>query len=110
MKFLIIIVIVLVIITAAQLMKVYEHSSRLRNKDEADVTEGETKFNAGMLLVFYLALMISSTYLFIVYGARPGLGPSASEHGVEIDYINHSLLFNSNTFICFCNKISPKER
>jgi cytochrome c oxidase subunit 2 len=87
MKFLIIIVIVLVIITAAQLMKVYEHSSRLRNKDEADVTEGETKFNAGMLLVFYLALMISSTYLFIVYGARPGLGPSASEHGVEIDYL-----------------------
>lgn len=85
MKFLIIIVIVLVIITAAQLMKVYEHSSRLRGKDEADVTESETKFNAGMLLMFYLALMISSTYLFIVYGARPGLGPSASEHGLEID-------------------------
>ncbi len=85
MKFLIIIVIVLVIITAAQLMKVYEHSSRLRGKDEADVTDGETKFNAGMLLVFYLALMISSTYLFVVYGARPGLGPSASEHGNSID-------------------------
>lgn len=85
MKFLIIIVIVLVIITAAQLMKVYEHSSNLRGKDEADVTDGETKFNAGMLLVFYLALMISSTYLFVVYGARPGLGPSASEHGVWID-------------------------
>jgi cytochrome c oxidase subunit II len=87
MKFLIIIVIVLVIITAAQLMKVYEHSSNLRNKDEADVTDGETKFNAGMLLLFYVALMVSSTYLFIVYGARPGLGPSASEHGVSIDYL-----------------------
>lgn len=107
MKFLIIIVIVLVIITAAQLMKVYEHSSRLRGKDEADVTDGETKFNAGMLLLFYVALMISSTYLFIVYGARPGLGPAASEHGVDIDnlydinwiillityYITQTLLF-----------------
>lgn len=107
MKFLIIIVIVLVIITAAQLMKIYEHSSRLRGKDEADVTDGETKFNAGMLLLFYIALMIGSTYLFIVYGGRPGLGPSASEHGVEIDnlydinwiiliivyYITQTLLF-----------------
>ncbi|MEN9001662.1 MAG: cytochrome c oxidase subunit II [Flavobacteriales bacterium] len=85
MKFLIIIVIVLVIITAAQLMKVYEHSSRLRGKDEADITDGETKFNAGMLLIFYIGLMISSTYLFIVYGARPGLGPAASLYGQDID-------------------------
>ena len=87
MKFIIIIVIVLVIIVAAQLMKVYELSSRLRNKSEADITPSETKFNAGMLLFFYLALMISSTYLFIVYGARPGLGPSASEHGESVDFL-----------------------
>lgn len=87
MKFIIIIVIVLVIIAAAQLMKVYELSSRLRNKSEADVTPSETKFNAGLLLLFYIALMISSTYLFIVYGARPGLGPSASEHGADIDFL-----------------------
>lgn len=87
MKFIIIIVIVLVIIAAAQLMKVYELSSRLRNKSEADVTPSETKFNAGLLLLFYIALMISSTYLFIVYGGRPGLGPSASEHGADIDFL-----------------------
>ena len=87
MKFIIIIVIVLVIIAAAQLMKVYELSSRLRNKDEADVTPAETKFNAGMLLLFYIALMISSTWLFFHYGARPGLGASASEYGVDIDFL-----------------------
>ena len=87
MKFIIIIVIVLVIIAAAQLMKVYELSSRLRNKDEADVTPAETKFNAGMILLFYIALMISSTWLFLHYGARPGLGESASEHGGEIDFL-----------------------
>lgn len=87
MKFLIVLVIVLVIVALAQLMKVYELSSKLRNKDEADVTLGETKFNAGMLLVFYLTLMISSTWMFFHYGPRPGLGVSASEHGNDIDFL-----------------------
>ncbi|MEN8827310.1 MAG: hypothetical protein ABF264_02945, partial [Flavobacteriales bacterium] len=77
MKFLIVLVIVLVIVALAQLMKVYELSSKLRNKDEANVTPGETKFNAGMLLVFYITLMISSTWMFFHYGPRPGLGVSA---------------------------------
>lgn len=87
MKFLIVLVIVLVIVALAQLMKVYELSSKLRNKDEADVTLGETKFNAGMLLVFYLTLMISSTWMFFHYGPRPGLEISASEHGNDIDFL-----------------------
>lgn len=87
MKFLIVLVIVLVIVALAQLMKVYELSSKLRNKDEADVTPGETKFNAAMLLVFYLTLMISSTWMFFHYGPRPGLGVSASEHGNDIDFL-----------------------
>ena len=87
MKFLIVLVIVLVIVALAQLMKVYELSSKLRNKDEANVTLGETKFNAGMLLVFYLTLMISSTWMFFHYGPRPGLGVSASEHGNDIDFL-----------------------
>ena len=87
MKFLIVIIIVLVIIALAQLMKVYELSSRLRNKDEEEMTKGDTKFNAGMLLLFYLALMISSTWMFFYYGRRPGLGVSASEHGADVDYL-----------------------
>ena len=94
MKFLIVIVIVLVIIALAQLMKVYELSSKLRLKDEADVTRGETKFNAGMLLLFYLALMISSTWMFFHYGGKPGPLMPASEHGESID-----TLYNANWII-----------
>lgn len=87
MKILVIIVIVLAIIAFAQIMKVYALSNKLRNKDEADITKDETKFNAAMLIVFMLAFLGSSVYLMIVYGARPGLGESASEHGVEIDWL-----------------------
>ena len=35
----------------------------------------------------YFAFVMVATYLFIVYGGRPGLGPSASEHGEEIDFL-----------------------
>jgi cytochrome c oxidase subunit 2 len=87
MKILVIIVIVLAIIAFAQIMKVYSLSNKLRNKDEADITKDETKFNSAMLIIFLLAFMVSSIYLMVVYGARPGLGNAASEHGVEIDWL-----------------------
>jgi len=37
--------------------------------------------------VFYITLMISSTWMFFHYGPRPGLGVSASEHGNDIDFL-----------------------
>ena len=105
--FIVILVIVLVIIVLGQLMKINDYSQKLRNKDEANLTEGETKFNAVLAGLFYIALMISSTYLFIVYGGKPGLGESASIQGEQIDtlfaanwalllfvfYITQTLLF-----------------
>ena len=91
MKFIIILVIVLVLIVLGQLMKINDYSQKLRNKDEADVTEGETKFNAFLAGLFYVVFMISSTYLFIVYGGKPGLGEPASLQGEEID-----MLFSAN--------------
>jgi len=87
MKILVIIVIILAIIALAQIMKVYSLSNKLRNKDEADITKDETKFNAAMLIIFLLAFMVSSIYLMVTYGARPGMGAAASEHGVEIDWL-----------------------
>lgn len=87
MKILVIIVIILAIIALAQIMKVYSLSNKLRNKDEADITEDETKFNAVMLILFMVAFLGSSLYLMVTYGARPGLGASASEHGVEVDWL-----------------------
>ena len=87
MKILVIIVIVLAIIAFAQIMKVYSLSNKLRNKDEADITKSETKFNAAMLIIFMIAFLGSSIYLMVTYGARPGLGTSASEHGLQIDWL-----------------------
>ena len=57
MKILVIIVIVLAIIAFAQIMKVYSLSNKLRNKDEADITKDETKFNAAMLIIFMIAFL-----------------------------------------------------
>jgi len=87
MRFIIILIIVLVIIVLGQLMKMSEFSQKLRNKNEADLTEGESKFNAILFGLFYVALMISSTYLFFAYGAKPGLGKAASVHGESVDFL-----------------------
>lgn len=84
MKLLIVGIIILMIIALAQIMKVYEYSSRLRNKNEAEVTEDESKFNAGMMIVFLVVFMISSVWLILNFSSTV-VGPSGSEHGIQID-------------------------
>lgn len=86
MKVLIVLIIILAIVALAQIMKVYNLSSKLRGKNEADISEDETKFNATLLIVFMVVFMVSSVYMMFVF-PNTVTGPSASEHGVEIDWL-----------------------
>ncbi len=87
MKILIVVIIILAIILLAQLLKVDQLSAKLRNNDEAEVTEDESKFNAFMLIAFMVVFMVSSVWLMIEYGGGIATGPSGSSHGEEIDWL-----------------------
>lgn len=86
MKVLVVIVIILAIVALAQIMKVYNLSAKLRGKSEAEVSDDETKFNAGMLILFMIVFLASSIYLMIEFPSKV-TGPSASEHGQDIDWL-----------------------
>lgn len=95
MKLGILIIVVLAIIVIAQLAKLYNLSLKLKNQKEENVTPEENKGNAIMMLGFMAFLFIGTIYLTLKYG-KGGLGPSGSEHGVEMDK-----LYNFNWLILF---------
>ena len=86
MELLVVILIILALVALAQIMKVYELSSKLRNKSEADVTKDETNFNASMMIVFMVVFLVGSVYLIIKYPSTV-VGPVASLHGADIDWL-----------------------
>ena len=89
------IVIILAIVTLAQLMRISAIAMKLKNKREEDITDADNNFNGRFLLVFLILFFGSTVYLFFKYGN--GLLPvAASEHGVELDW-----LFNINWLIVF---------
>ena len=51
-KLLIIAVIILGVIAVTRLMKVYDLSSKLGNKNEAEISERHNRLNANLLLLF----------------------------------------------------------
>jgi cytochrome c oxidase subunit 2 len=89
-KLLVVLVVVLGVIAVAQLARVYEITSKLRNKREEEISHANNKFNAGMMLVFLVLFFGFFAYLVIEYGSEL-LPVSASAHGVEVDK-----LFNAN--------------
>jgi cytochrome c oxidase subunit 2 len=95
MKFVVLVVIVLVVIAVAQIMRVYELSSKLRGKREEDIDLRTNKINGGLMLVFLIIFFASFFYMLMAYG-RGMLPDAASAMGQEIDW-----LFNVNWLIIF---------
>ncbi len=85
-KLIILGVIVLGAIMIAQLMKVYELISKVRNRREEHIPDRDNRLNATFLLLFMIAFFISILYLFAEYGYT-GRGDSASVHGVDTDWL-----------------------
>jgi cytochrome c oxidase subunit II len=85
-KLIILLVIVLGIIAAAQLMRLYELSSKLRNEGEHDITKKDNRLNAGLMLAFMIVLFGGFIWLMLKYGWT-GRGEAASVHGHELDWL-----------------------
>ncbi|MFK8036667.1 MAG: cytochrome c oxidase subunit II [Crocinitomicaceae bacterium] len=89
------IVIILALVTVAQLMRVSAIAKKIHNKREEDISDADNSFNGTFLLLFMLFFLGSTVYLWATYGN--GLLPeAASEHGKDIDF-----LFNINWIIVF---------
>jgi len=86
MKFIALIVIVLAIIAVAQLTRIYELTSKLRNRNEADVDYRDNKMNANLLLLFGIGMFVSYIWMIARYGAG-GSAIAASVEGVEYDWL-----------------------
>lgn len=85
-KLITLIVIVLGILAVAQLVRVYELSSKLRNRREEDITKRDNNLNANLMLAFMFFLFFGFIYLMIKFGWT-GRGKAASMHGVETDWL-----------------------
>jgi len=95
MKLIVLVVIVLAVIAVAQLMRVYELTSKIRNRREEDIDLRVNNINASLMMWFLAAFFGSLIYMLYKYGN--GLLPeAASEHGQDIDW-----LFNINWIIVF---------
>ena len=93
MKFVVLVVIVLAVIAIAQIMRVYELSSKIRGKREEDVDLRVNNINASLMMVFLILFFGSFFWMWAVYGN--GMLPEpASEMGVKV----HTL-FNINWVI-----------
>jgi cytochrome c oxidase subunit 2 len=85
-RLIILLVIVLGTIAIAQLVRVYELSSKLRKTGEHEISSRDNHFNAKMMFGFVIALFASVIYLFTTYGWT-GRGEAASVGGVEMDWL-----------------------
>ena len=84
MKFIALIVIVLGIIAVAQLMRVYELTSKLRNRREEDIELRDNKMNANLMLLFMFIFFGSFLWMIARYG-NGGNPVAASVEGVGYD-------------------------
>lgn len=94
MKLLILLVVVLGLVAAIQLSKVYQLSIELRGKREEDISEADNRFNGGLWLAFMVLFYASFVWLLIGYGSYGT--PPASEHGKEVDQLmdfNMAIIF-----------------
>ena len=85
-KLITIVVIVLGVLAVSQLVRLYELSSKLRNRREEDVTNRDNKLNANLLLAFMIFFYAGFIYLMTEYGWT-GRGDAASVHGETTDWL-----------------------
>jgi cytochrome c oxidase subunit 2 len=67
MKFVVLVVIVLVVIAVAQIMRVYELSTKLSGKREEDIDLRVNNINASLMLAFLLVFFGSFFYMLFEY-------------------------------------------
>ena len=105
-KLVALIVIVLGVLAIAQLVRLYELSSKLRKEGEHETNSRDNRFNARMMLVFLSFLFIGYIYLMLTYGWT-GRGEAASVHGKELDWLLNinfaliSIVFFITNFLLF---------
>jgi cytochrome c oxidase subunit 2 len=92
-KFLVLIAIILFIIAAAQLMRVFELSSALRGGRREAITESDNRMNARLMMTFLIFLFAFSLWQLFEYKDRL-LPEAASVHGKSLD-----TLFDVNLII-----------
>ncbi len=85
-KLIILIVIVLGAIAIAQLVRVYELSSKLRKTGENEISNRDNRLNGNFMLLFVILLFVGFVWLMLKYGWT-GRGDAASVHGKETDWL-----------------------
>ena len=110
MKLITLLVVIAGVIALAQLAKVGQLTSLIRNKKEEDISAADTRLNGGLFVAFMLAFYVSFIWLIVRYGDYNP--PAASAHGVAYDtlmnfnlYIIIAVFFLVNTVLfVFANK------
>lgn len=110
MKLITLLVVIAGVIALAQLAKVGQLTSLIRNKREEDISAADTRLNGGLFVAFMVAFYASFIWLIIRYGDYNP--PAASAHGDAYDtlmnfnlYIIMAVFFLVNTVLfVFANK------
>ena len=85
-KLIVLLVIVLGVIAIAQMVRVYELVSKLRDKKEHEITFRDNQLNAKLMLAFMFIQAGGLIYLMLKYGWT-GRGEAASIEGLETDWL-----------------------
>lgn len=85
-KLIFLVVVVLGVVAIAQLVRLYELSSKLRKRGEHEISHRDNRLNAKMLLLFMFLFLGGMVYLMFKYGWT-GRGEAASSVGVRLDWL-----------------------
>ena len=85
-KLIFLIVVVLGVVAIAQLVRLYELSSKLRKRGEHEISNRDNRLNAKLMLAFMFVFFGSMIYLMVNYGWT-GRGIAATEHGERLDWL-----------------------
>lgn len=105
-KLIFLLVIVLAVVAVSQLMRLYEISSILKNRNEYEISRSQNKINGFLMLLFMIVFFGSMIYLMANVGWN-GLGESATKHGESIDWLMKMnmaivfIVFFATNFILF---------
>ena len=91
MKLITLLVVIAGVIALAQLAKVGQLTSLIRNKKEEDISDADTRLNGGLFIAFMVAFYASFIFLIIRYGDYNPRGVSPRE--------SYDTLMNFNMYI-----------
>lgn len=103
-KLFILLVVILGVIALAQIMRVYELSSKITGNKEYEISNRDNRINAKLMLTFMIVLFISVIWMFTKYGWT-GRGMAASVHGHELDWLLNLNLWIITTVFFLTNAL-----